>query len=75
MDSSDLAFFTTHELIAELMRRQTFYGVVVHADGDHKRDEWDAERTFKVHLHKHLGLDGASRLLGAVSNYMSEWQD
>lgn len=74
MDSSDLAFFTTQELISELMRRQTFYGVVVHADGDHKFDDRDAEKNFKVHLHKHLGVEGASRLLGKVSHYMNEWQ-
>lgn len=75
MDSTDLAFFTTQELIAELMSRQTFYGVVVHAEGDHRRDEWESERTFKVHLHKHLDLGGASRLLGAVAEYMHEAQE
>lgn len=74
MDSSDLAFFTTQELIAELMRRQTFYGVVVHADGDYKFDDWESEKIFKVHLHKHLGIESASRLLGKVSDYMNEWQ-
>lgn len=75
MDSSDLAFFTTQELIAELMSRETFYGVVVHTDGDHKSDDWSAEKTFKVHLHRHLGVEGASRLLGKVSDYMSEWKE
>lgn len=66
----ELAFFTTQELIAELMRRQTFYGVVVHSADDHKTDAWHDERVFKVHYNQHLDACKASRLLETVSEYM-----
>jgi hypothetical protein len=71
MTGSDLAFYTTQELIAEIMSRQTFYGVIVHAEGDHKRDDWPCERMFKVHVHRHLDAARASRLLGSVAEYMN----
>ena len=31
---NDLAFVTSQELVNELMRRKTFLGVVIHAEGD-----------------------------------------
>jgi hypothetical protein len=66
----ELAFFTAQELIAELMRRKTFYGVVVHAADDHKREAWPDERVFKVHYNHNLDSAQASRLLDTVAEYM-----
>lgn len=70
MQSSELAFFTTHELIEELMRRQTFYGVVVHSADEHKRESREEERMFKVHFNQNLDSASASRLLDNVAEYM-----
>ncbi len=70
MQPSELAFFTTQELIEELMRRQTFFGVVVHSAEEHKRDNWEDERMFKVHFNQNLDSVRASRLLDTVAEYM-----
>jgi hypothetical protein len=70
MQPSELAFYTTQELIEELMRRQTFCGVVVHSAEDHKRERWDDERIFKVHFNRNLNAARASRLLDRVAEYM-----
>jgi hypothetical protein len=70
MQSSDLAFYTSEELIQELMRRKTFYGCVIHSAEDHKHDAWD-ERTFRVHYNQNLDHVRASRLLDRVAEYIS----
>ena len=71
MEPSELTFFTTQELIAELMRRRTFFGVVVHSEQELKQQEhWGEERTFKVHFNGNLDPAKASRLLDSVSEYM-----
>lgn len=70
MEPSDLEFFTTAELIQELMRRKTFLGVVVHSQEERKKDGWDKEQTFKVHFNANLDVLQTSRLLGAVAEYI-----
>lgn len=70
MQFSDLAFHTTQELIEELMRRNTFMGVVVHSADEHKRDAWGRERIFKVHFNHNLDSARASRLLDTVAGYL-----
>lgn len=70
MQPAELAFFTTQELIEELMRRQTFFGVVVHSAEEHKREAWEDERMFKVHFNQNLDSARASRLLETVAEYM-----
>ena len=69
MHSSELAFYTSNELISELMNRSTFFGCVVHSADDHKHDTWD-ERTFRVHFNRNLDSARASRLLDTVAHYM-----
>lgn len=69
MQSTELAFYTTDELIRELMGRRTFYGCVVHSAEDHKRDAWD-ERMFKLHFNQNLDQACASRLLDTVAEYL-----
>ncbi len=68
----ELDFCTTDELIAELMRRQTFCGVVVHSAEDLKRDEWPSEQIFRVHYSKNLNATRASRLLETVAEFMDD---
>jgi hypothetical protein len=68
---SDLAFYTTQDLVDELMRRKTFCGVVVHSAEDHKRETWEAERVFRVHFNQNLDPERASRLLDTVAEYMA----
>jgi hypothetical protein len=70
MQGSELAFYTTQELVEELMRRQTFFGVIVHSADEQKRDDWQEERMFKVHFNQNLDSVRASRLLGTVAEYM-----
>ena len=70
MESSELAFYTTQELIAELMRRQTFLGVVVNSQEEWKGGAWGDERTFEVHVNSNLETAQATRLLSRVSDFM-----
>jgi len=70
MQSPELAFYTSEELILELMGRQTFYGCVVHSADDHKRDAWE-ERMFKVHFNQNLDQVRAGRLLSTVAEYLN----
>jgi hypothetical protein len=71
MEPSELSFFTTQELIQELTRRRTFLGVIVHSESELKHESWGDERTFKVNFNGNLDNARASRLLAAVSEYMS----
>ena len=74
MEPSDLELYTAEELIAELMRRKTFLGVVVHSEQELKGD-WKGERTFKVHYSPTLDAGQACRLLDAVTEYMEHKGD
>ena len=70
MNPSDLAYFTSNELICELMRRKTFLGVIVHSMHEHRNANWTGERIFRVHFNSNLSADEASGLLDAVSKYI-----
>ena len=70
VEPSDLSFVTNQELIAELMRRKTFLGVVVHSETDWKGADWGDERNFRVHFNDNLATEQASRLLSRVANYL-----
>ncbi|MFO0926297.1 MAG: hypothetical protein U0736_04555 [Gemmataceae bacterium] len=72
MHSNELAFYTTRELIDELMRRQTFLGVVVHAEQEVKAASWSGDQVFQVHLNHHLEPAEAGRLLGAVAEHIDQ---
>ena len=71
MDASELSFFTSAELIQELMRRQTFLGVVVHSEEDFRGERWGDERVFKVHFNSNLDSVEAGRLLDSVASHMT----
>jgi len=66
----ELAFYSSAELIAELMRRRTFLGVVVHSAEEIKNGRWGEERNFQVHLNGNLEVDQAARLLDRIASYM-----
>jgi hypothetical protein len=75
MPPSDLELYTTQELIAELMNRKTFLGVVVHSRQEHKSAEWSSEHVFTVHYNSNLDATEAGRLLGAVAGQMGHLPD
>ena len=66
----ELELYDTQELIDELLRRTTFQGVVVHAEGGVRDRHWEGERTFRVHFNHNLGRGEAQRLLAVVSDGM-----
>jgi hypothetical protein len=70
VDGSELAFVTNEELIAELMRRRTFLGVVVRSEADWKSGTWGGERNFRVHFNDNLTTEETSRLLSRVAQYI-----
>jgi hypothetical protein len=69
MQPSPIEFFTTAELVDELMRRQTFLGVVVHSEEELK-GTWKGERTFKVRFNSNLDAAQTCRLLETVAEHM-----
>ena len=71
MQPTDLAFYTTKELISELVRRRTFLGLVVHAETEFKEKEWCGEKVFNVHLNSNLNTNQARRLLQQISEHMT----
>lgn len=70
MQEADLAFYTTQELIKELVRRSTFLGVIVHSEQEMRGKDWGQERMFKVHFNSNLSATEASRLLDVVAEHM-----
>ncbi len=71
MNTPDLALFTTAELVAELMRRTTFLGVVVHAAEELRTAGWlSGDRTFKVHFNDNLDTTAVGRLLDTVAGHI-----
>jgi hypothetical protein len=70
MNPAPIEYYTTAELVDELMRRRTFLGVVIHSE-EELRGEWPGEGTFQVHFNNNLDHSQASRLLDAVAQYMS----
>ena len=70
MDSSDLAFFTTDELVEEILRRKTFLGVVIQSEEDYRAPHWGPERIFKVQYNSNLNPEHAARLIDVVAEYM-----
>ncbi len=66
----ELELYASDELIAELMRRQTFLGVVVHAVDEDRGGPWPEERIFKVHHNNTLDGVRVGRLLGAVAEQL-----
>lgn len=71
MEAGELAFYSTEELVNELLKRTTFLGVVVHTEDDWKGNDWGEERTFKVRFNSNLETAEASRLLGRVAEYLN----
>jgi hypothetical protein len=69
MDPTPLELCPTRELIEELVRRQTFLGVIVHAEEELKGD-WNGERVFQVRFGPTLDAGEAGRLLDAVAEGM-----
>lgn len=66
---SELALFSSQELVDELMRRKTFLGVIVHSEQEWKDENWGDERTIRVH-YSNLETPVATRLLGIVAEYI-----
>lgn len=67
----ELEFFSTEELIDELMKRTTFQGVIVHARDGAKSRHWSGERVFRVRINQNLAPEEAGRLLDVVSQQIS----
>jgi len=57
-------------LIAELMGRKTFLGIVVHSEQELKASPWTGERLFKVHHNANLDTAEAGRLLEVVAQHV-----
>lgn len=70
MESNELAFYPTQDLIKELVQRKTFLGVILHSEQEMRNGNWREEEIFKVHLNDNLDTATASRLLNVISEYL-----
>lgn len=70
MNPGELELFSTPDLVAELVRRTTFQGVVVHAVNGAKDPNWEGERLFSVHHNANLATEEVGRLLDVVGQFM-----
>jgi hypothetical protein len=75
VEPSELELYTTHELIAELMRRKTFLGVIVHSEQELKNKQWSGEKVFKMHYNTNLNASEAGRLLDLVAQHVERQDD
>src|SRR5947208_15761104 len=67
MGSSELELHPTEELVAELVRRRTFLGVVVQSQEEYRGDDPDQERVYKVLFNANLDSGRVARLLETVA--------
>ncbi len=71
MHAGELELFATQDLIDELLRRTSFQGVIIHADGGAKTRHWDGERCFTVSHNTNLHTEEAGRLLSAIGDFIT----
>jgi hypothetical protein len=67
---SELAFYTTTELIDELLCRQTFLGVIVHSETEHRDNTWKGDKVFRVRFNANLDPQQTCRLLEVVAAHL-----
>jgi hypothetical protein len=65
-----LEFFGTEELVAEILRRKTFLGVIVHSAAELREGRWKGEKTFRVRFNSNLGTGEAGRLLDVIADHI-----
>lgn len=71
MNPDDLELVPSEDLIAELLRRTTFQGVIVHAADEAKSPDWEGERAFSVRHNANLSTEEAGRLLDVISRHIA----
>ena len=49
-----LEFYTTEDLIKEIINRTTFQGIILQAENDCKNKNWRGKKTFKIHWNENL---------------------
>jgi hypothetical protein len=67
MKPTELAFVSSRELVDELLRRQSFLGVIVHAVEETRGDGWTGNKNFQVRFNENLDAEAVSRLLNIVA--------
>jgi hypothetical protein len=67
MTTNELAFYSSTDLVDELLRRQSFLGVIVHAVGETRGHGWKGDRDFQVRFNNNLNVDAVRRLLNVVA--------
>ena len=65
--TNELAFYSSAELVDELLRRQSFLGVVVCAVGETRGRGWKGNKDFQVRFNDNLDAGSVRRLLNVVA--------
>ena len=71
MTPGELELYPTSELTAELLRRTTFQGVIVHSSEEARSSDWSGERIFRVLFNANLSTEEVGRLLDVVSQHLA----
>jgi hypothetical protein len=64
---TSLEFYTSAELVNELMKRKTFMGIIIHSKEEFKERTWQGDKAFHVHVTANLDAGETSLILGAVA--------
>jgi hypothetical protein len=75
MDPNELAFYSSRDLIDELLRRESFLGVIVHSAEETRGRGWTGNKAFQVRFNSNLDMDAAGRLLNLVAEGLSPRDD
>jgi hypothetical protein len=67
MNQSDLELYSSRELVDELVRRQSFLGVIIHAAEETRGKGWEGNKNFQVRFNENLDAESVSRLLNVVA--------
>jgi hypothetical protein len=67
MNASELAFYSSRELVDELVSRQSFLGVIVHSVEETRGRCWTGNQEFQVRFNENLGAEGVRRLLNVIA--------
>lgn len=68
--SEELSFYTTDELIVEILKRATFQGIIVRAE-DFRGHEWQGKKKFNVLWNGNLSNEEVTRVIEVISEALT----
>ena len=67
----DISFFTTEELVKELLSRASFAGVIIYGKQESQEGNWDSNRRDYRVVKRNLSSDQALKLISGAAHVYS----